>query len=54
MKPVEVNVNLLYHLETSENHRFFMFFEGTQGNIDPKLVKQQQYRREWHNLLLLA
>ena len=54
MKPVEVNVNLVYHLKTSENLRFFMFFEGTRGNTDPKLVKQQQYRREWHNLVLLA
>ena len=54
MKPVEVNVNFLYHLETLENHRFFMFLRGTKGNIDPKWVKQQQYRREWHNLMLLA
>ena len=54
MKPVEVNVNFLYHLETSENHRFFMFLGDTKGNIDPKWVKQQQYRREWHNLMLLA
>ena len=53
MKPVEVNVNFLYHLETSENHRF-MFLGGTKGNIDLKWVKQQQYRREWHNLMLLA
>ena len=53
MKPVEVNVNLLYHLET-ENHRFFMFLGGTKGNIDPKCVKQQQYRREWHNVMLLT
>ena len=35
MEPVEVNVNLLYHLETLENHRFFMLLEGTKGNIDP-------------------
>ena len=54
MKSVEVNVNLLYYLETSEKHRFFMFLGGTKGNIDPKWVKQQQYRREWHNLMLLA
>ena len=53
MKPVEVNVNILYHLET-ENHRFFMFLGGTKENIDPKWVKQQQYRREWHNLMFLA
>ena len=54
MKPVEANVNLLYHLETSENHRFFMFSGGTKGNIDPKWIKQQQYRREWQNVMLLA
>ena len=54
MKPVEVNFNLLYHLEISENHRFFLFLGGTKGNIDSKWVKQQQYRREWHNLMLLA
>ena len=46
MEPVKVNVNFLYHLETSENHRFFMFLGGTKGNIDPKRVTQQQYRRE--------
>ena len=34
MKPVEVNFNLLNHLEISENHRFFMFLEGTKGSID--------------------
>ena len=44
MKPVEVDVNLLYHLKTSENNRFFMFLGGTKGNIDPKWVKQQQYQ----------
>ena len=54
MKPVEVNVNFLYHLETLENHRLFMFLGRTKGNIDPKWVKQQQYWREWHNLMLLA
>ena len=54
MKPVEVNVNFLYHLEILENHRFFMFLEGTKWNIDPKWVKQQQCWREWHNLMLLA
>ena len=54
MKPVEVNVNLLYQLETSENHRFAMFLGVTKGNIDRKLVKQQQYQREWHNLMLFA
>ena len=52
MKPVEVNVNFLYDLETLENHRFFTFLSGTKGNLDPKWVKQQQYRREWHNLIL--
>ena len=54
MKPVEVNVNFLHHMEASENHRFFMFLGGKKENIDPKWVKQQQYRREWHNLMLLA
>ena len=54
MNPVEVNVNFLYPLETLENHRFFMFPGGTKGNIDPKWVKQQQYRREQHNLIFLA
>ena len=44
MKQVDVNVSFLYHLETSENHRFFMFLGGTERNIDPKWVKQQQYR----------
>ena len=42
-KPVEVNVNFLYPLESSENHRFFMFLEGIKENIDPKWVKQLQY-----------
>ena len=41
MKPVEVNVSFLYHLETSENDRFFMFLGGTKENIDPKWAKQQ-------------
>ena len=54
MKPVAVNVNFLYHFQTSENHGFSMFLGGTKGNIDPKWVKQQQYQREWHNLMLLA
>ena len=31
MKPVEVNINFLYHLETSENHRFFMFLGEQKG-----------------------
>ena len=35
MGPVEVNVNFLYHLETSENHKFFMFLGGAKGDIDP-------------------
>ena len=46
MKPVEVNVNFLYDLETSENHKLFIFLGGTKGNTAPKCVKQQQYRRE--------
>ena len=54
MKPVEVNINFLHHLETSENHRFLMFSGRTKGNIDPKRVKQQKYRREQHNVILLA
>ena len=54
MKPVEVSVYFLYHLGTSENHKFFMFLGGTKGNINPEWVKQQQYRREWYNLMLLA
>ena len=41
MKPVEVNVNFLYPLETPENHKFLMFLGGTKENIDPKWVKQQ-------------
>ena len=53
MKPIEVNVNFLYHLETLENHRFCMFLGSAKGNIDPKWVKQQ-HRREWYNLMLLA
>ena len=51
MKPVEVNVHFLYHLETLE---FFMFLGGSKGNIDLKWVKQQQYGWEWHNLMLPA
>ena len=31
-----------------------MFSGGTKGNTDPKWVKQQQYRGEGHNLMLLA
>ena len=54
IKPVEVNVNFLYHLETSENHRCLMFSGSIKGNIDPKWVNQLQYRRERHNLMLLA
>ena len=30
-----------------------MFSGGTKGNINPKWVKQQQYGREWQNLMLL-
>ena len=49
MKPVEVNANFLYPLETSENHKFFMFLVVTKGNIE-----QLQYQQEWHNFMLLA
>ena len=31
-----------------------MILRGTKGNIAQKWVKQQQYRRGWHNLMLLA
>ena len=31
-----------------------MFSGGIKGNIDPKWVKQLQYQRERHNLMLLA
>ena len=31
-----------------------MFLGDTKGIIDPKSVKQQQYRREQHSLMLLA
>ena len=31
-----------------------MFSGGTKGNTDPKWVKQQQYRYEPHNLMLLT
>ena len=31
-----------------------MFSGNTKGNIDPKWVKQRQYRQEWRNLMLLA
>ena len=44
----------LHHLETSENHWFLMFSGSAKGNIDPKRVKQQKYRRERHNVMLLA
>ena len=54
MKPVEVNLNFLYHLETSESHKFFMFLGDTKGNIYPKWLKQQQFRREWHHFIFLA
>ena len=49
-----INVNFPYTLETSENHRFFMFSGGIKGNINPKWVNQLQYRRERHNLILFA
>ena len=33
----------------------FQWFYGLQeGNLDPKWVKQLQYRRDWYNLMLLA
>ena len=54
MEQVEVNVNFLYPLETSENDIFLMFSGGTQGNTDSTWVKQQQYRRERHNVMLVA
>ena len=53
MKPVEVNVNFCTtwkHQKTTD----FLFLRGTKGNVDPKWVKQEQYRRQWHNLMLLA
>ena len=31
-----------------------MFSGGAKGNTNPKWVKQQQYRRERHNLMLLV
>ena len=31
-----------------------MFSGGTKENINPKWVKQQQYRRERHNLMLVT
>ena len=31
-----------------------MFSGGTKGNINPKWVKQQQYRRERHNLMFVT
>ena len=46
IKPVEVNVNFLHHLETSKNHTIFMFSGGIKENIDPQCVKELQYRRE--------
>ena len=54
MKPVDVNANFSYPLETSENQWFLMFWGDTKGNVDPKWVKQQQIRREQHNLMWLA
>ena len=35
-------------------HRFLMLSGGIKGNIDPKWVKQLQYRRERHSLVLPA
>ena len=54
MKPVKLNFNFLYDLETSENHRFFTFLGSAKGNTDAKWIKQQQYRQEWQNFMLLA
>ena len=54
IEPGEVNVTFLYFLETSESHRFLMFPGEIKGNIDPKRVKQLQYRKERHNLTLLT
>ena len=39
------------HQKTTD---FFMFLGSTKENIDPKWVKQQQYRREQENLMLLV
>ena len=36
MKPVDVNVNFLCHLETSENHRFFVF-RGHKREYRPEM-----------------
>ena len=38
MKPAEVNVNFLYHLETSENHRLFMFLGAQKGILTRNLL----------------
>ena len=54
MKPVEVNVNFYTTWKHQETTDFLCFGGGTKGNIDPKWVKQQQYQRELHNLMLLA
>ena len=32
----------------------FLFPWGTKGNIDPTWVKQQEFRRERHNMMFLA
>ena len=54
MKPVEVNVNFHTAWKHQKTTDLFMFLADTKENIDPKWAKQQQYRREWHNLMLLA
>ena len=46
MKPVEVNVKFPCPLKTTKSDKFLMFSGNTKGNIDPKLVKQRQYRQE--------
>ena len=38
----------------TENDRLLMFSEGTKENIEPNWVKQQQYWRERHNVMVLA
>ena len=39
------------HQKTTD---FCMFSVSIKRNIDPRWVKQLQYRREWHNLMLFA
>ena len=51
MKPVEDYVNFY---TTWKHQKTTYFLGGTKGNIYQKWLKQRQYRREWHNLMLLA